>query len=88
LRATSPVGFMQAVRFIANAEMPLLGAGLTMPLLMVQGEEDRVAPAATNAELLAAALPHARLVMLAGCGHLPEVEFPSRVNDLIAAHLS
>jgi pimeloyl-ACP methyl ester carboxylesterase len=88
LRATNPAGFMQAARFIAEAEMPPPAAGLTMPLLMVQGEEDRVAPAATNAELLAAALPHARLVMLAGCGHLPEVEFPSHVNDLIAAHMS
>ena len=88
LRATNPAGFMQAARFIAEAEMPPLAAGLTMPLLMVQGEEDRVAPGATNAERLAAALPDARLVMLAGCGHLPEVEFPSRVNDLIAAHLS
>jgi pimeloyl-ACP methyl ester carboxylesterase len=88
LRATNPAGFMQAARFIAQAEMPPLAAGLTMPLLMVQGEEDRVTPASTNVELLAAALPHARLVMLAGCGHLPEVEFPSRVNDLIAAHLS
>ena len=68
--------------------MPPLATGLTMPLLMVQGEEDRVAPAATNAKLLAAALPRARLVMLAGCGHLPEVEFPSCVNHLIAAHLS
>jgi pimeloyl-ACP methyl ester carboxylesterase len=54
LRATNPGGFMQAARFIAEAEMPPLAAGLTMPLLMVQGEEDRVAPAATNAELLAA----------------------------------
>jgi len=88
LRATNPAGFMQAARFIAEAEMPPLAAGLTMPLLMVQGEEDRVAPAPTNAELLAAALPHARLVMLAGCGHLPEVELPSRVNELIATHLS
>jgi 3-oxoadipate enol-lactonase len=88
LRATNPGGFMQAARFVAEAELPPLGAGLAMPLLMVQGEEDRVAPAAANAELLAAALPHARLVMLAGCGHLPEVEFPSRVNALIAAHLS
>jgi 3-oxoadipate enol-lactonase len=88
LRATNPAGFMQAARFIAEAEMPPLAAGLTMPLLMVQGGEDRVAPAATNAELLAAALPVVRLVMLAGCGHLPEVEFPSRVNDLIAAHMS
>jgi pimeloyl-ACP methyl ester carboxylesterase len=88
VRATNPAGFMQAARFGAEAEMPSLAAGLTMPLLMVQGEEDRVTPAATNAELLAAALPHARLVVLAGCGHLPEVEFPSRVNDLIAEHLS
>jgi len=88
LRATNPAGFMQAAHFIAEAEMPPLAAGLTMPLLMVQGEEDCVAPAAANAELLAAALPQARLVMLAGCGHLPEVEFPLRVNDLIAAHLS
>jgi pimeloyl-ACP methyl ester carboxylesterase len=88
LRATNPAGFMQAARFIAEAEMPPLAAGLTMPLLMVQGEEDRVAPAAANAEVLAVALPHARLVMLAGCGHLPEVEFPLHVNDLIAAHLS
>jgi pimeloyl-ACP methyl ester carboxylesterase len=88
LRATNPVGFMQAARFLAQAEMPPLAAGLTMPLLMVQGEEDRVTPTATNAKLLAGALPHAGLVMLAGCGHLPEVEFPSRVNDLIATHLS
>jgi pimeloyl-ACP methyl ester carboxylesterase len=58
-----------------------------MKLHLCQGEEDRVAPVSANAELLVAALPHARLVMLAGCGHLPEVEFPSRINDLIAAHL-
>ena len=31
LRATNPAGFMQAARFIAEAEMPLLAAGLTMP---------------------------------------------------------
>ena len=88
VRATNPAGFMQAARFIAEAEMPPLATGLTMPLLMVQGQEDRVTPAVANAELLAAALPHARLVMLVGCGHLPEVEFPSCVNHLIAAHLS
>jgi pimeloyl-ACP methyl ester carboxylesterase len=88
VRATNLAGFMQAARFIGEAEMPPLAAGLTMPLLMLQGEEDRVTPAAMNAKLLAAALPHARLVILAGCGHLPEVELPSCVNDLIKAHLN
>ncbi len=88
LRATNPAGFMQAARFVASADMPPLGAGLMMPLLMIQGEEDRVNPAAANAEMLAKTVPAARIVTLAGCGHLPEMEFPPRVNELIAAHLA
>jgi pimeloyl-ACP methyl ester carboxylesterase len=82
-RATNPKGFMQAARSIANEDMPPLGTGLTMPLLMIQGAEDRVTPLATNAALLVEALPNARLVVLDGCGHLPEVEEPERVNDLV-----
>jgi pimeloyl-ACP methyl ester carboxylesterase len=88
LRATNPGGFMQAARFVASADSPPLGAGLTMPLLMIQGEEDRVNPVGTNAAVLEKAVAGARLVTLAGCGHLPEVEAPQRVNELIAAHLA
>ena len=87
LRATNPVGYMQAARFIASGDMPSPGAGLVMPLLLIQGEDDRVTPSAANADRLAALVPGARLVRLAGCGHLPEFEMPGRVNDLIAAHL-
>ncbi|MBO0735003.1 MAG: alpha/beta hydrolase [Alphaproteobacteria bacterium] len=87
LRATNPAGFMQAARFAASGDMPPLGSGLTMPLLMIQGAEDRVTPAAANAERLAKVVPEARLVTLARCGHLPEVEMRLRVNELIAAHL-
>ena len=85
MRATNPAGFMQAARFLTGGER--LGAGLTMPLLLIQGVEDRVTPAAANAELLASAVPDATLVMLAGCGHLPEAEAPGRVNELIERHL-
>jgi pimeloyl-ACP methyl ester carboxylesterase len=88
LRATRPQGFMQAVRFGANAGVPALGAGLTMPLLMIQGEDDRVTPFAANAARLAAAVPQATLVMLEGCGHLPEIEMPVRVNQLVLEFLS
>ena len=88
LRATNPAGFMQAARFIATGETPPLGAGLSMPLLMIQGEEDRVTPGAANADRLAAAVPDARVVTLPGCGHLPEVERPAQVNDLILRHLA
>jgi pimeloyl-ACP methyl ester carboxylesterase len=88
LRATNPTGFMQAARFLTSGNAPPLGAGLTMPVLLIQGEEDRVTPAAANAELLVRAVPGARLVLLPGCGHLPEVEAPARVNELIEEHLS
>jgi pimeloyl-ACP methyl ester carboxylesterase len=88
LRATNPAGFMQAARFLTAGDKPPLGAGLNIPLLLIQGDEDRVRPAAENAELLARAVPGARLVILPGCGHLPEIEAPARVNELIEQHLT
>ena len=87
LRATNPRGFMQAARYIASGGMPPLGAGLTMPLLMIQGDEDRVTPAAANAQIIAKAVAQARFVALTGCGHLPEVEEPERVNELVGGFL-
>jgi pimeloyl-ACP methyl ester carboxylesterase len=87
LRATNPKGFMQAARSLTGGGAPL-GAGLTMPLLMIQGVDDRVTPAAVNAARLAVAVPQARLVMLDGCGHLPEIEAPERVNPLVHDFLS
>src|SRR5204863_881633 len=88
LRATNPKGFMQAVRFGASAGAPPLGSGLTMPLLVIQREDDRVTPAAANAARLADAVPQARLVLFEGCGHLPEIEMPARVNQLVQEFLS
>jgi pimeloyl-ACP methyl ester carboxylesterase len=89
LRATQPKGFLQAVRFAASGSAPPeLGEGLSLPLLMIQGAEDRVTPAAANAALLAQALPRARIKIIAGCGHLPEVEDHERVNKLAIRFLS
>jgi pimeloyl-ACP methyl ester carboxylesterase len=87
-RSTNPQGFLQAARFVASGDMPPLGAGLALPVLLIQGAEDRVNPLATNAALLVEALPNARLVVLEGCGHLPEVEEPERVNDLVRRFLA
>jgi pimeloyl-ACP methyl ester carboxylesterase len=52
--------------------VPTLGSGLTMPLLMIQGDQDRVTPMEANAARLTAAVPGARIVMLSGIGHLPD----------------
>jgi outer membrane receptor protein involved in Fe transport len=55
--------------------------------IAASGQEDRVRPASENAESLATAVPGAMLLMLPGCGHLPEVEAPTQVNELIEQHL-
>ena len=84
LRATNPDGFLRAVRFLAsNTYTPDFAARLTMPMLLIQGESDTVTPLESNAAVLARAVPHARLTVLPGTGHLPEVERWETVNDLV-----
>jgi pimeloyl-ACP methyl ester carboxylesterase len=88
LRATNPAGFMRAVRFLAsNTYTPDFAARLDMPMLLIQGDADRVTPLESNAAVLAQAVPHARLEILAGVGHLPEVERWDVVNDLVREFL-
>jgi pimeloyl-ACP methyl ester carboxylesterase len=90
LRATNPQGFMQAVRFLASdTYTPDFARRLTMPILMLQGDADAVTPLASNAAVLARAVPHARLEILPRTGHLPEVErwhlVNGRVRDFLEA---
>ena len=89
LRATNPEGFLRAARFLAsNTYTPDFAARLTMPLLLIQGEADQITPLERNAALLSRALPHARLEILPGAGHLPEVEQWRTVNALVRDFLS
>jgi pimeloyl-ACP methyl ester carboxylesterase len=90
LRGTRRRGFLHGVKLgLADGYDPAtVAAHLTAPVLMIAGSEDRVNPIATNAAVLAKALPHARLEILDGIGHLPEVEAPDRVNALLRAFFS
>jgi alkylation response protein AidB-like acyl-CoA dehydrogenase len=56
---------------------------LAMPVLMIQGSEDRVNPTDKNAAVLVKVLPQARLEIVDGAGHLPEVEAPDAVNRML-----
>jgi pimeloyl-ACP methyl ester carboxylesterase len=86
VRATNPRGFMHGIKLgLAEGYAPeQVAPALSMPVLMISGSEDKVNPIATNAAVLAKAVPHAQLLVLDGIGHLPEVEAPSRVNRLLA----
>ncbi len=59
---------------------------LAAPTLVLHGDRDELLPAA-NAELLAAAIPGARLELLPGAGHFFAWEQPARTAELVLAHL-
>jgi len=63
---------------------PLLGE-ITVPALVIWGEKDQVVPIAC-AHQYAKGLANARLEVIAGAGHLVELEEPETVARLIAAH--
>ena len=54
-------------------------AGLRPPLTLLWGEQDSVTPP-EQARDIAAATPGARLVLLPGVGHIPQIEDPAQFN--------
>jgi pimeloyl-ACP methyl ester carboxylesterase len=61
---------------------------VSVPVLVIAGEDDRFVPARNN-ERLAAELPGAEFVVIPDCGHVPHEECPERflesVTEFIAA---
>src|SRR5262245_53515829 len=55
---------------------------VSCPTLVIQGSEDAVVGPARGAAV-AAAIPHARLITLDGCGHAPQLRDPVKVNLLV-----
>jgi pimeloyl-[acyl-carrier protein] methyl ester esterase len=55
---------------------------IAQPTLVVAGGRDTLTPAAAGA-WLAAALPNARLVTIAGAGHIPFLSHPAEFADAL-----
>ncbi len=58
-----------------------------LPTLILWGEDDAIVPASAAA-LYRDAIPDARLVLFADCGHRPEIEQPDRFVKKLKSHLS
>ena len=87
VRATNPRGFMHGVKLgmVDGYDPETVAVKVTAPVLMISGSDDRVNPIATNAAILAKAMPKAKLEIIEGLGHLPEVEAPDKVNGMLRA---
>lgn len=88
LQATSGRGYLQASFVPYELDALAFAPKLAMPVLLIHGTEDKIAPIERSSVALARLLPRARLVRLEGFGHLPEVETPERVNALLLEFLA
>lgn len=71
-----------AKRLREDLEHPFDAEKIKVPVTVIWGDRDRLCVPAGCRDL-AAALPHARIVMLEGVGHTPQVEAPDVVAEAI-----
>jgi pimeloyl-ACP methyl ester carboxylesterase len=83
MMSSSSEGVIAALRAMAERpdSSPLLPS-ITVPTLIVVGEEDPITPP-SDAERMARAIPGARLVKLANAAHLSNVEQAAAFNDAV-----
>lgn len=77
----------QITALLARPEVETLLPHLAGPVLVACGSEDRWSPPDQHAAM-AAAIPHARLVVVDGAGHMLPAEAPDALNSAIADWLS
>ena len=74
------------VRMMERPDSTPLLAEITVPTLVVVGEEDVLTPP-SDSEAIAAALPNASLVRIAGAGHLSNLEQPRAFEASVESFL-
>jgi 3-oxoadipate enol-lactonase len=81
-----PSGYRGAVHVLSVSDNTAEVAALTIPVLVVAGAEDRVAPEEATLAL-AAAIPGARRVVIQDAGHAAYIEQAAVYNDLLREFL-
>jgi 3-oxoadipate enol-lactonase len=83
LMAQDPEGYARNCEALAAAQ-PAAVENIAAPVMLVQGEDDAVAPPNVGRSL-AARMPHARVEVLARCGHWMTIERPDECRSLLQA---
>jgi pimeloyl-ACP methyl ester carboxylesterase len=77
-----PAGLRTMARASAEADLRDALPGMDVPTLLLYGDEDVRAPQEV-ADQLHTGIPHSRLVVIPGAGHLCNLEAPDRFNEEI-----
>lgn len=84
-----PLALWNATRQILTADLRDRFCQIRAPTLLIWGERDRLVPVTVGSQLLHD-VPHAKLLVMAGAGHVPmwdqPVEFVRIVTDFLDGH--
>jgi 3-oxoadipate enol-lactonase len=83
---TDPEVFRAACDALAELDLRPELARVEVPVLVLVGEHDEATPPPMSHEL-AAGLPHARLEIIAGCAHVPQLQSPEIFLEAIGDFL-
>lgn len=86
LRHMAPRGYADACLALAGFDGHDMAATISVPTLVLSGEDDVATPPTGCAEL-AAAIPDAEFRSLPGCAHLCSVEKPELFTELVQRHV-
>jgi pimeloyl-ACP methyl ester carboxylesterase len=88
IRETSPIAIAAASRAMAvRPDVTSRLPAIDLPALLLVGEHDAISPPSEMRDI-AAALPHATFVEIAGAGHMAPLERPAPVNAAIEHFLA
>ena len=80
--ATDLQVFQSACAALAQLDLRGLLENVSIPVLVLVGEKDEATPPFMSREL-AAGLPNARLTILPGCAHVPQLQSPEMFLDAV-----
>jgi 3-oxoadipate enol-lactonase len=84
---TDPEVFQAACAQLAELDLRSELVNVSVPVLVVVGEHDEATPPSMSHEL-AALLPNARLKIIAGCAHVPQLQSPDLFLEAISDFLT
>jgi len=84
--AIPPATYRKAVQLLTTFDRRAQLPAITLPVLLVAGSEDRVAPANVM-QRMAQKIPGAEFVLLEGCGHLGPMDQPEPFNEALRGFL-